>query len=530
MRKRDPWLAAPLGAGLAAALLTGCGAEGSDSAGGGDRVVMGMSDDVQATDPASGYDPGSWLLFNNVFQSLMSFPKGGSSPQPEAAEKCGFGSNDSTVYTCTLRDGLKFSNGNPLTSKDVKFSFERTLRINDENGPAVMLAGIKSIETPDEKTVTFKLRTPDATFPQKIASGAGSIVDHTEYAADKLRTDNKAVGSGPYKLDSFDEDEATFSVNGDYQGPAGEAQNSGVTLKFFHGKQAELKSAVTDGDVDVAYRGLAMKDLAEIQNASAGSSSSEVKVVEGNGAEVQHLVFNLKHPVAGKLGVRQAIAHLVDRGSLVRDAYNRTVEPLYSIVPAGITGHNTAFYDKYGDQPNREKAKAALDSAGINGKVKLTLWGTPTRYGPGALTGLKLIAKQLNSSGLFEVDVRSADLEAYAKGMEKGTYGVYLVGWVPDYPDPDNFVLPFFGKENVLKNHFSSAAIDRLIPATAAQPSRTATITDFEKIQNVVAEQVPMLPLWQGKQYAVASSEVNGLQWTLDASTVFRFWEVKKGS
>ena len=81
--------------------------------------------------------------------------------------------------SCTLRDGLKFSNGNTLTSEDVKFSFERTLKIDDDAGPAVaaLHASTRS-RRPDDRTVVFKLKVPDATFPSKIASGAGSIVDH----------------------------------------------------------------------------------------------------------------------------------------------------------------------------------------------------------------------------------------------------------------------------------------------------------------------------------------------------------------
>jgi len=527
VRKRDQWLAAPLGAGLAAALLTGCGSEDGDTAGSGEHVVMGMSDEVLATDPASGYDPGSWLLFNNVFQSLLSFPKGGTTPQPEAAEKCGFKDNSSQVFTCTLRNDLKFSNGHPLTSEDVKFSFERTMRINDENGPAVMLASIGNIKTPDERTVVFNLKTPDATFPQKIASGAGSIVDHAEYPADKLRTDNKAIGSGVYKLDSFSKKEADFSVNGQYKGPA-EAQNTGMTLKFFQGRQQQLKDAVQNGDVDLAYRGLAMKDLADLQ-AESLSGGKNLNVVEGTGAEVQHLVFNMKDPVAGKLGVRKAMAYLLDRSTLVRDVYKRTAEPLYSVVPAGITGHNTAFFDKYGDRPQPGKAEQALRDEGITDKVKLTLWGTPIRYGPGTVPGLHEIAKQLNASGLFDVDVKSTDVATYEKGVAAGDYPVYVKGWVPDYPDPDNFVAPFFGAGNVLANHYTSAQLTgQLIPATAGQPSRAATVGDFQKIQDLVADDVPMLPLWQGKQYAVAQESISGLQWTLDASTVFRFWEIKK--
>ncbi|MEH6376586.1 ABC transporter substrate-binding protein [Streptomyces sp. KLMMK] len=527
MRKRDQWLAAPLGAGLAAALLTGCGSEDGNAGGTGESVVMGMSDEVVSTDPASGYDPGSWVLFNNVFQSLMSFPKGSTIPQPDAAEKCSFKDESSTVYQCTLKEGLKFSNGHDLTSEDVAHSFNRTLKINDDKGPAKsLLSSIKSIKTPDKMNVVFELKRSDATFPQKIASGAGSIVDHQEYPLDKLRTDGKAVGSGVYKLDSYDEKQAKFSVNKNYKGGA-VVQNRGVTMKFFHGEQVALKDAVQKGDIDLAYRGLAMKDIADI-DASAGKHN--LKVVEGTSAEVQHLVFNTKDPVVGKVGVRKAIAYLVDRSALVRDVYKRTAEPLYSIVPSGITGHKTPFYDTYGDRPQPDKAAAALNSAGIKDKVKLTLYATPIRYGPGTVPEFQAIAQQLNKSGLFEADVKSVPLKEYEEGVAAGRYGVYVKGWVPDYPDPDNFTAPFFGEDNVLSNNYESKEITSRILATAANGSRPSTVGDYAKVQNTVAQDVPILPLWQGKQYAVTNERVSGLQWSLDASTVFRFWEISKAS
>jgi peptide/nickel transport system substrate-binding protein len=493
---------------------------------------MGMTDPVTNIDPASGYDVGSWLVFNNVFQSLLAFPKGGTDPEPEAAKTCAFKGQQSKVFTCTLRDGLKFTNGNKLTSADVKFSFQRTIDIDDEAGPAFMFDSVDKIETPDEKTVTFKLKYPDATFPMKIASGAGSIVDRTAYPAKKLRTDNKAVGSGVYKLDEYSKGKvAKFSVNSGYRGTA-KVQNSGMTLNLFEGDKAQsrLKEALESGKVDLAYRGLAMSDIADLEAAQAGSGE-KLKVVEGTSAEVQHLVFNMDDPTTGNAAVRRAIAYLVDRNALVRDVYERTAEPLYSIVPSGITGHNTAFYDSYGEEPDPGKAKQELRDAGITEKVQLTLWATPERFGPGTVPSFQLMAKQLNASGLFDAKVESVPLEEYEKGVDEGKYGAYVKGWVPDFPDPDNFTSPFFGKDNVLANNYDAGEItSRLIPRTGAQADRTATVRDFGEVQDIVAEDVPVLPLWQGKQYAVAKENVLGLEWTLDPSTVFRFWEIAKGS
>jgi peptide/nickel transport system substrate-binding protein len=528
VKARNKWLTTPLAAGLAAGLLSGCGdQEGGAGFDGSDSLVIGMSDEVLATDPAAGYDPGSWLLFNNVFQSLLSFPKGSSTPQPEAAERCTFDEGGSTVYRCTLRDGLTFSNGNTLTSKDVKFSFERVRKIASDAGPMPLLSTIDKIETPDEKTVVFRLNVPDATFPSKIASGAGSIVDHREYDADALRTDGKAVGSGPYKLDSYGKDEAVFSLNSSYRGTA-KAQNSGIILKLFRSDQKALASALGEGRVDIAYRGLAADDISALQG-SASADAQGIEVIEGTSAEVQHLVFNLNDPVVGKRGVRKAIAYLIDRDALVRDVYQSTATPLYSIVPAGITGHNTAYFDMYGGTPQPQRAKQALRSAGINDKVKLTLWSTPSRYGPATDQEFKAIAQQLNDSGLFDVTVRSVGFEQYEKDIAAGKYGVYVKGWIPDYPDPENFTQPFFGQDNVLGNHYQNKRITgSILPRTAAVADRAATEQQYGELQDLVAAELPILPLWQGKQYAVAYRNIAGLEWTLDASTVFRFWEIKK--
>ncbi|MFJ8108702.1 ABC transporter substrate-binding protein [Streptomyces sp. NPDC096132] len=526
MNMRNQWPVLPIMAGLASGLLTGCGAQTGGSDGDGSTVVLGMSDDVLATDPASGYDPGSWMLFNNVFQSLLSFPKGGTEPEPDAAKECTFTDQQAKVYQCTLKDGLKFSNGDDLTSEDVKFSFDRMLKINDDSGPAIMFPMLGKVETPDAKTVVFKLKVPDATFPSKIASGAGSIVDHKDYDADGLRKDDGATGSGPYKLDSFSEDEAVFSVNENYKGSAADVQNNGVTLKFFDGDQKALKKALLDGDVDVAYRGLTAADIADIDQSTDDGGP---EVVEGSSAEVQHLVFNTDDPVTGKLGVRKAIAYLIDREALIKDVYEGTADPLYSIIPAGIAGHNTAFFDRYGANPSPAKAAAALQDEGITDKVELTLWSTPSRYGPATDQELKTIAAQLNASGLFDADVKSVAFDQYEKDIADGKYGVYVKGWVPDYPDADNFTAPFFGDGNVLGNNYANKTItSTLIPRTAAQSDRSATDSDYGTLQDIVAEELPVLPIWQAKQYAVVGDNVYGLENCLDASTVFRFWELSK--
>ncbi|MDQ0408772.1 ABC transporter substrate-binding protein [Streptomyces sp. NPDC000349] len=478
-------------------------------------------------DPASGYDPASWIIFNNIFQSLLTFPVGAVEPQPELAESCSFTDKETRVYQCRIKEGAEFSNGEKLDASDVKFSFDRTLAINDPGGPAVMFESLRSVQTPDDRTVVFHLKSPDATFPSKIASGAGSIVSKTDYSPFELKRDEGAVGSGPYTLTSLDEDGATFSTNENYKGDA-EVKSGKIELTSFHGDSASLKKALTDGRVDVAYRGLNARDLTELM---AREESEELDVIEGNGVEVKHLVFNITDPVTGSMGVRKAIAHLLDREELTAAIHKDTTVPLYSLVPTGIEGHDTAFFDKYGARPSANAAKEALEAAGVTKKVKLTLWSTPTRYGPSTDDELILISEQLNRSGLFETNVKSVEYEQYQRDISAGKYGIYVKGWIPDYPDPENFTKPFFGPENILRNNYENDEVTgHILPAVAASPDRSATQTDFAHLHRIVANEVPLLPLWQSKQHLVVQKNIRGSQHSLDASTIFRLWALYRAT
>ena len=111
-------LVLPALVGLLAPVLVACGGTDGGS-GGGDAIVVGTTDQFIATedapaplDPAYAYDIGSWNVLRNTFQTLLRVPRGGGEPVPDAAESCGFTDNAEREYSCTLRDGLKFSNGN----------------------------------------------------------------------------------------------------------------------------------------------------------------------------------------------------------------------------------------------------------------------------------------------------------------------------------------------------------------------------------------------------------------------------------
>src|SRR3954451_18333264 len=172
-----------LGAGVAASalLLAGCGGTGSSTANSsagatGGTPIIGTTDTTTSLAPAGSYDNGSFAVMNQVYPFLLNTPYGSPDVKPDIATSADFTSP--TEYTVKLKPGLKFANGHDLTSSDVKFTFDRQIKINDPNGPASLLGNLDSVTAPDPTTVVFKLKVPnDQTFPQVLSSPAGPIVD-----------------------------------------------------------------------------------------------------------------------------------------------------------------------------------------------------------------------------------------------------------------------------------------------------------------------------------------------------------------
>ncbi|MFM9695751.1 ABC transporter substrate-binding protein [Streptomyces europaeiscabiei] len=480
-------------------------------------ITVGTTDTVTSLDPAGAYDAGSWAMFSSVFQSLLTFEPGGAAPVPDAARSCGFVGKALTVYRCTLRQGLKFPSGREVTGKDVKYSFDRVKRISSDVGPTALLDTLQSV-TADGLSVDFRLSSPDATFPFKVATGAGSIVDRTKYPTSRLRTDGGADGTGPYSLTSFTNEQARLTPNGAYQGVA-RSTGSPVLMRYYK-DSAALQKAWKARRVDVVTRTLPPATLAGLS-----PSDPDQRVTEADSTETRNLVLNvrLNSPFRDRR-VRQALAALINREKLVADVYQGTTDPLYSLIPAGITGHTTSFFDA-NPQPDPQRARQLLDEAGVGMPVRFT-YGYAEGRGSSAAEAAEL-KEQLEASGLFYVTTKAYEWTAFQKRYAEGKLDAYGVGWVADYPDPDTFSGPLVGTGGSLNNGYSSEQADRLIQDSQRYADRSRAAPDFKELQEVVAQDVPMIPLWQRKEYVLSSEEVGGAQYLSDGTGVFRLWRLE---
>lgn len=424
-------------------------------------IVIGTASNLTGLDPAGVYDAGSWAVFRNIYQSLLTFEAGSPVTKPDAAKSCTFTDSTLMTYQCEIRDALKFSNGNRVTAGAVKRSFDRIMRIRDPLGPAPLFANLASVEARGSQ-VAFRLATADATWPSKIATSAGSIVDPEEFPANRLRGEKSASGSEPYVIPSYQEGKKiVLEPNSAYKGIVSK-RGVAVEVRFFAMAQ-DVEEAWNARAVDVAYAGLPAATLGGID-----PGDPDVRLSVGDSAEARYLVLNLRSPKNSwrNVAVRKAVAALVDRGYLAGEVFKDTVTPLYSLVPPGIVGHSTAFFDRY---PEADPTYAArhLRSAGVDLPVRIKL-GHQTGT---AAVEARALKKQLERDDIFRVELaEERDFTIYQKRCLKGKFDAHLYQWAPDFPDADNFVQPWVGTGNVLANGYTSAEVDQAIRDTQRFP------------------------------------------------------------
>ncbi|WP_405878253.1 ABC transporter substrate-binding protein [Streptomyces sp. NBC_01136] len=522
MFNRNPCLR-QLAAVTSITLVAGCGVLSTGSSDDKGPIVVGTTSAPSTLDPAASWD-GSWELFRNIYQTLLSYPSGATTPEPDAAERCAFTDVSNRAYRCKLRAGMKFSDGDTLDAQAVKYSIDRIKKINLPSGPVGLLGSLDRVQVVGKREVVFHLNKPDATFPFVLATPAMSIVDPDDYPAHSPRKDGKVFGSGPYSLRSYEDGkQAELVRNDNYKGFA-QRKNDAVTIRYFQ-DSGQMVDALRDKKIDVTFRGLASKDIVSLRS-HAGQEG--LQLVEGAGTEISYLVFNPKDPWAKKLAVRKAVAQVVDRAAIAHKVYQDTVDPLYSMVPAGLTGHTTGFFDDYGD-PSSSKARKILLEAGITERVPLTLWYTTDRYGSETAPEFQEIKRQLDDSGLFRVSVNGRPWKTYEEGYRKGEYPVFGRGWFPDFPDAENFIAPFVGEQNALGTPYPVPRItDSLLPASRRESDRGAVVKEFEAAQQILVDDARLLPLWQGKQFVAASEEISGGEQALDPSTIMMMWELHR--
>jgi len=523
---------------LVAAACGGGGGGGGGSSGGGPSgsIVIGTTESLQNSfDPAEAYDYlGSQIVFNTA-ETLVTYAPNATAPEPLLAASMPDVSADGITYTFVLRAGVKFSDGTPLNAAAVKFSLERAKAFGAKDAEAAgfLLSDIRSIAAPAEDKVVITLVQPNVTFLSRLAYSVASIVSPKAYAANvltgseagpavtaKYKTDT-VVGSGRYRIVAYQERELVdLEANPDYWGTAPKIKR--LRLRLF-AKSSELKNSLQTGEVDVAFRSLQPDENEFFKNRPG------FKLVEGTGSGIRYLVINVTAKPWDNVNLRRALAAAVDRKAIVDEVFKGSATALASIIPAAFPTSEPKWDQLYGAAAPSGKSLVDkyLAAAGHPaGTVPVELWYSPTHYGDTEQAVAELIARSLEDTHRFTVKVRNVEWAEYGKKRQAGEMPVFLMGWYPDYLDPDDYLEPFSNPGIFDPAKWDDPKMADLVQTEqrAQDPDRRADV--LRQAQSYMADQVPYIPLFQAPQVAATTDKVDGV--VLDPIQIFRYWLLEK--
>jgi len=502
-----------------------------------DIIIFGTTDSVEASlDPAQSYDYFGWEIITALGQGLVEIVPGSSAGADDirgALASSWTVSTDKKIWDFTLRQGLIYADGQPFNASCVKWAFDRNIGMALEEGPQLNMGYgdiIDNVTVTGDYTVRFYLKIAFAPFLQ-LMSCAASYITHPDYKDDTnyvaYDEDNGAAshpnGLGPYLLTNWTRSGGSdvimrLEANPNYWNASLPLTHT-IIIQFYSTDTA-LAAAMTSGEVDIAYRHLNPAQVNTFR------TNANFKVWEGVGASIQYLLFQQTIYPYNETLIRQGIAAALNRSNIADLVFEGTVDPLYSVIPAGMAYHRPSF-EVYGEA-NYTYTQECLDAFGYNSTNKLLvhLYYESSGHYPSSEQQATVYKSDLEASGVITVQIHALDWPAYRVQRNAGTMDVFIYGWYPDFIDPDNYgFLPFASWLNLGYNETYPAGgvaqYDLWVEGRSAQ-TNAARQAAYYDLQDLQAEECSLIPLWQGRNNAVTKADIGGI--VLDITVNWRHW------
>ena len=446
-----------------------------------------------------------YMVPMNVFDRLFEVevqPDGSSQIVPSLCADHTV-SEDGKTYHFVLKEGVTFSNGNPLTASDVQYTFEWLLTaggVNDDvalevegaqalkDGQADSLSGFHVI---DDRTFEITLTNANAGFFAELTGPAMSIVDGEtmEQAKNFGIACEDTIGTGPYKITEWVvNDHYTLEYNDRYWGEEPSAKKVIVSIIPDASTQNLMYQ---NGELDIL-------DLENLDSAIVESTYKTVyadRLLKASRVGITYMSFNANNPYLSDVNVRRAIQMAVDVDTIVSSVYGGDAVVENGIIPTGVWGHNDDLQRAPFDV---EGAKALLKEAGYaEGEISFEMAMDASSTGNLQLV-YQIVQQNLKEIGI-DAKIATYDASAWLDLRKSGQMDSFLGTWTMDYNDPANVMRTFFGSEQNAKirslNYADKAVMDRVAAASAItdDAKRMQEYQDLEK--KIIVDDAAWLPL-----------------------------------
>jgi peptide/nickel transport system substrate-binding protein len=460
-------------------------------------LVMIIESSPANLDPRVGLDAQSERIGSLIFDDLLTRDEH-FNVQPWLAERWEI--PDPLTYIFHLHHGVRFHDGRPLTSRDVKWTFDSLLQGKVRSTKASVYRFVDHIDAPDDDTVVFHLKEAFSTLVWNLSGGAMGIVPY----GSGVEVAEHPVGSGPFRFVSAQQDkEVVIEQNDDYWGERPRLRN----VRFLVVPDSTTRALeLRKGSADVAINAFSADTVMALRHES-------LHTITAPGTIYSYIALNVRDPILKDVRVRQALGYAIDRRPLIEYLWRGLAQPAASILPMQSWAYNGQV-PSYSFDP--QHARQLLDEAGyplINGlRFRLTM-KTSTEESTRLLAAV--LQQQLRDVGIA-LDIRTFEFATFFADVTRGAFELYSLRWIGGNEDPDIFEYAFhsarFPPKGANRSYYSNPKIDELIDQSRRELDQQKRRELYAEVQRILARDLPYINLWYFDNVLVHSPRVANLQ------------------
>ena len=468
-------------------------------------VFNSLWSDPPTMDPHLVTDGTSYGIVIEVFSGLVRLGPNTSNPfEPDLAESWSV-LEGGTVYEFKLRKDLKFSNGDPVTAQDFKWSFERAAHPDTASTVAEEflgdIVGIKDIvegnaqsasgiEVVDELTLRLTIDAPKAYFIAKLTYPTAFVLNKANVESLGRSWTDEPVSTGPFILkeyrigqrirlarnDNFWDraaylDEVVFNLAG------------GVSMAMYE-----------NDEIDITSVGLA--DLERVQDPTEEINKDLVEVPPN--FAVSYVGFNINEPPFNDANFRQALNHAVDKQLIADQVFSNLVKPAYGIIPPGFPGFSADIKGLEFDPELAKDLLAASAYADPSTRPRIELTVPGTGGSPGLTT--EVVADMWRQNLGIEIEIQQVEWATYIQDLHRGRLQAWSgLSWQADYPDPQTFIDVLFRSNSAINyGGYANDKVDEYVVSAQTEQDASKRVKFYNDAEQIVVSEAAWLPLWWG--------------------------------
>ena len=468
-------------------------------------ILKRVWSDPPTLDPHLVTDGTSYGIVIEVFSGLVKLGSNPNEPiEPDLAESWKILDGGKT-YEFKLRENLKFSNGENVTTEDIKWSLERAAHpdtgstvaeefLGDIIGVQDIIDGnsnnAEGITIIDDEIIQIKIDAPKAYFLAKLTYPTAFIVNKQNINEGGRNWTDNPISTGPFTLKEYKIGQRIrIARNDSYWGSP--AYLDEVVFNLAGG----VSMAMYEND-EIDITGVGLADLERVEDPTEPLNKDLIVVPPS--FSVSYIGFNVNEPPFDDVKFRQALNYAVDKQLIADQVFSNLVRPAYGIIPPNFPGFSQ---DIEGLKFNIEKAQNLLNESRYSDpstRPRITVTVPGTGGSPGLTT--EVIADMWRQNLGIEVEIQQVEWATYIQDLHRGRLQSFSgLSWQADYPDPSTFIDVLFRSDSALNNgNYSNKEVDSLINKAQTEQDITKRVNLYNDAEKIIVNDAAWLPLWWG--------------------------------